>query len=1213
MLATCTATTDPVCNLDPSTTSYCNPWALGGSWGRTCYWAPYSGETLWCCHSFYCDTPCFSPPPPPTCDTTDPETATLASPANGSRLTSSNTVLLDWNSISGWGEVCEETERREYKLFVNEVLTATYDTSTTSHSFTGTWGSTYTWRVVTDNGPEDATSATWSFTIGASAPIVGRVFEDTDGNGVFSGSSEAWSYNPPPASGCANFLDNDIQIHSPVSDLTNRISTWGCNGGGAYYVTTPFTIPGPPSTVTDIRVAFVSPDPVIYPSSQINWSYQRCTTAESGGTCNPTPSQVGTNTNIAEIQISAVNGDFTNHLQWEVKKNRPPTATITAVPTSPSYSGHTEPGRPVFIFPVGSTQTFTANARETQVAGPWSLQVARRPFDPLTRISPTDAASFVVLGTNSACSGLNCTASYNDGSIQPGYFNYYPVARDDVSISSGIGHITNQCKGHPGVNSGAVTGWADCDPQWADGYQDEAVVFGDRVPTCGGITGPNYLYAYPLGQPYVYSESVGWFNMRASDLDNTEVKHRWTPNWSNVDGLYPTIDEIRIYAAGSLSDGLGPIMQVWTGNNNSGGDRGTLPTRQFSVNNVLPAYALYTVPGPLNNVSSIDIAFPNDANSNGDRNLYIQRIEVTYQVKPGVTSVKTLYPYTVSGNGSVYYDRGDKVEAPYNNNGTWFDGVDFTEVTQAGGSFSGVAAGNMAWSGTMSFPIPIRSSATGNNLSLNATPMGTFPYYDGADCSALAITNDTNPTYTVTGIAYTRDASLQCTNQGVSADRIENNGVHLRDMSGNPIPGLTATTDASGSYTISNVPVYYRPDASCANCGAKVCLDQTNPSLGVLVAACYQMEPPAAVNSSLWADSVLCSPIISTTPQITVGSTATVNLGFDYYQNEKWSTVLDGDVYAPGISFDIAPVPSTNFAPYFINKRIELGPNATIGGFAFVDSANVELGTTMTVDNLSEYGGYARSLGSADGRYDFKDKWISNFSLALPTHGRVVDGYDPRAGASGQYRFNSHNIYVYDRNGFMNWYSDPSVTSYRINGPDNIAVVYVKGDVAGGETLNLNRALRTNDINKIIVLVTNLPVIIDDIVDIDVGLLNDGKAIPNFNVNSLGSESAPNQLSEGYLDFVILSSDRIEFNTRYDPDVDPVMFDLPISVYGSLISKEAVVLNRDLWHVYNSDYPSEMVRYYPWLLPELMKIETQDSSIPSFTGLGVFDIQTVYE
>ncbi|NMB70339.1 hypothetical protein GYA27_04025 [candidate division WWE3 bacterium] len=1132
----------------------------------------------------------------------------MVSPANGSRLTSSNTVLLDWDPISGWGEVCEESANHQYKLYVNEVLTATYDTSTTSHSFTGTWGSTYTWRVVTDNGPEDATSPTWSFTFGAAAPVIGRVFEDIDGNGGYSGPTEAWSYNPPPAAGCASFLDNDIQMRSPAGNLTNRLAGWGCNGGGAYYYTTPFTIPGPPTTLTNVQIEFISPDPIIYPSSQVNWSYSRCTVA---GTCNATGPITGTNTNIANIQISAVNGDATNHLQWQVKKNRPPTATITAVPTSPLYSGHTMNsalGQPVSIFPVGSTQTLTATARETQASGPWRLQVARRPFDPITRISPTDAASFVVLGTNSACSGLTCTASYNDGSIQPGYFNYYPVSQDDVSVSSGVGHITNQCNGHPGVNSGVVTGWADCDPQWADGYQDEAVVFGDRVPTCGGITGPNYLYAYPLGQPYVYSESVGWFNMRASDLDKTEVKHRWTPNWSNTDGLYPTIRQIRIYAAATLSEGVGPVMQLWLGDNANGGVRGVSPTWQTTVSNVYPAYSAYTINGTFNNVSSIDIGFPNDQNLNGDRNLYIQRIEVTYDVRPGNTLVKTLYPYTVAGNGAVYYDRGDKVAAPYNNNGTWFDGVDFTEVTQAGGSFSGVAAGNMAWSGTMSFPIPIRSSATGNNLSLNATPMGTFPYYDGADCSALAITNDTNPTYTVTGTAYTRDASLQCNAQGVSPDRIENTGVQLRDMSGNPIPGLTSTTDASGNYTISNVPVFYRPDPFCPSCGARACLDQTDPDVGVLISACYQMEPPTAVNSSAWADSALCSPKISTTPQITVGSTATVNLGFDYYQNEKWSTVLDGDVYAPGISFDIAPVPGTNFAPYFINRRIDLGPSATIGGFTFVDDPVVDLGT-LTRANLSEYGGYARSLRNAAGTYDFKDKWISNFTLVLPTHSRVVDGYDPRLGFSGQYAFNSQNIYVYDRNGFMNWYSDPSITRYRINGPDNIAIIYVKGDVAGGETLNLNRAVRTTDINEMLVLVTNLPVIIDDTVDIDEGLLTGA----GFNVNSLGAESAPNQLSEGYLDFVILSSADIEFDSRYDDTVDPTIYDLPIALYGSLISKDSVSLNRDLWHIYNSDYPSEMVRYYPRLLPELLKIETQDPAIPSFTGLGVFDIQTVYE
>jgi len=138
-----------------------------------------------------------------------------------------------------------------------------------------------------------------------------------------------------------------------------------------------------------------------------------------------------------------------------------------------------------------------------------------------------------------------------------------------------------------------------------------------------------------------------------------------------------------------------------------------------------------------------------------------------------------------------------------------------------------------------------------------------------------------------------------------------------------------------------------------------------------------------------------------------------------------------------------------------------------------------------------------------------------------------------------------------------------------------------------------------------IVLVTNLPVEIDDQVDVPETVLQNG----TFTVNSTGQTG----LTDGYLDFVILSSNNIEFDSRYDDTVDPTVYDLPIVVYGSLIAKQSVILNRDLWHILNSDYPSEVVRYYTRLLPHLMDVDQRNNSLPSFTGLGIFDIQTVYE
>jgi len=1179
--------------------SQCRYSTGGTSCSSSCATSPATYSTN-CCPGVPTEPPCGDDPP---------AQPVLLSPPNGDVCIGSNTVVLDWRDVTDWGKNCDG-ETNTYRVYVNGVQQGgSIASGTSTYTFTGTWGNSYTWFVRASNGAESRDSPTWNFSLTSCARVVGRVWEDVNGNGVYDqgNTSETWSGSSVT---CSALRSDNITVFSPAggSDIFDK---WECNPN-AYYSTDYLRISGPPTTLQNTQLQLRTPDAGRWPASYVNWTFSRCTTLT---TCTPWDNRALLNTNVANIQISAVNGrDWTNHLHWQLVRNSPPTAQIVAnIGAEHTYTYPSSTAQTIYVVPANENVSFTVNAQDSRASRPWRVGAGRRPVDPATRATPTDAASYTVVGTYNGCLGTNCTASFNNAP-PVGYSIYYSQADDEVSVNdTGASNAWSRCTGHPQANGGTITDWADCDPVWGNLFQDEAVVFGDRRPICDGISGPTTLFAYPdpATYPYVYPESIGFFNMRAHDDDQNEIKHVWNPAWTNPSGLLPVIDRITIYAAGSLSNGVPPIMQLWIGDNTNGGNRGVSPVGQVSVNHLYnpssPTFNAYYFNGPFEDVSSIDIGFPNDASVNGDRNLYINRIVVEYQVRPGSTISRTLYPYSEANTGNVSYDRGAVMGAPYNNHPTWFDGIDTATVTQSGGSFNNVAAGTMAWSGTMSFPIPIRSSTTGGSLSLSATPTGTLPYYDGNACSSLAITVDEDPTYTVNGTIYLRNQSLVCSLQNISSnEKVTSTGVVLQDENGIPIPGLSTTTDAvTGAYTISGIPVHFRPDPFCPSCGAKVCIDQMDPDVGVYLAACSQMQPPASNLGSPWADAALCSGEISITPQITANSVATVNLGLDFYQNEKWSTVLDGDVYTPGITFDIAAVPGTNFSPYFINRRIDSGADRTIGGFTFIDDANADLGSPLDEDNLSEYGGYARGLRNAANTYDFKDKWLQSYVPVAPTHSHVTSS-DPRSG--GQYIFNSNQVYVYDLSQFNNWYGDTSINRYLITGPHDTAIVYVIGDPLT-ETLELDRSVPTDTETDILTIVTNLPVEIPDTLEVPETQLSGA----TYNVNSSSFGPLTNSLPSGYLDFVIISSSNIDFDSRYDDTVDPTVRDLPVMVYGSLISKSSVLLNRDLWHIYNSDYPSEMVRYYSRLVPEIMGAEYANQDVPSFTGFGVFDIQTVYE
>lgn len=111
------------------------------------------------------------PSPTPTPVNSPPSAPTLSSPADGSTCQNTS-ITLYWNGVSSWG-LCRPTQNNHYLVYLGNsgfnVLNGASTTST-SYSVNLSPGTTYWWRVETDNGCLRNASSIWSFTTKPNPP-----------------------------------------------------------------------------------------------------------------------------------------------------------------------------------------------------------------------------------------------------------------------------------------------------------------------------------------------------------------------------------------------------------------------------------------------------------------------------------------------------------------------------------------------------------------------------------------------------------------------------------------------------------------------------------------------------------------------------------------------------------------------------------------------------------------------------------------------------------------------------------------------------------------------------------------------------------------------------------------------------------------------------------------------------------------------------------
>jgi hypothetical protein len=273
------------------------------------------------------------------CFPTPPDTPVLLSPTNGA--ITNPTVTLQWSPIANWGENCGATGKFLYYVVVNGVVIDLLPGTKTSFDFVGENGTTYNWRIIADNGLLKTTSGAWNFTVTGTPPpfgsarIVGRVWEDTNGDNSYGYTSELWTFEDYyKASECASYPNvfgpqNIMDVDTGGSSIfVGR----GCNDGPPqeFYYTQYFDFPLGAST-QNLSVFFKPPND--YACEDVTWDFRRCNVSGTG--CPSPPGQenyyvenqpCANNCDNgkceAQIPIGYANGpDWTNHLWWRIRKD----------------------------------------------------------------------------------------------------------------------------------------------------------------------------------------------------------------------------------------------------------------------------------------------------------------------------------------------------------------------------------------------------------------------------------------------------------------------------------------------------------------------------------------------------------------------------------------------------------------------------------------------------------------------------------------------------------------------------------------------------------------------------------------------------------------------------------------------------------------------------------------------------------------------------
>jgi hypothetical protein len=376
--------------------------------------------------------------------------------------------------------------------------------------------------------------------------------------------------------------------------------------------------------------------------------------------------------------------------------------------------------------------------------------------------------------------------------------------------------------------------------------------------------------------------------------------------------------------------------------------------------------------------------------------------------------------------------------------------------------------------------------------------------------------------------------------------------VNIQAFSGATSLG-SGKTNASGQFTVSNLSRKIGTLKVCANYAPTgTCTTygiNTNCLAGATADGCVQVAAPAAGN-------------------------ATVLYQIEENKRQPWVVAVNGNVQANTVGGNLpcsSGSISGNFKPNLINFT-----DPTAQGYIFTRSTAGVLADNY-IESIATRGGWAINVNDTDAYLDklsFKapnsSSTVEITTASLPT--------DP-----GVYKISVANFNKITESG--------TPVTFNISSASKFALLYVEGDT--GEVV-VNAKISGAVAGNNLLIVTDLPVRITK----DVGELPQ-LASPTY---VLFSPTVNPDVQAG-----IISSHSITVEADSAAETDRA-----IMLQGPFVSLDKLFFNRDAGY-HNDEFPPQAVKYNPMYLYFLTNLERTHPLFKSYTGLGIYDIQWLYE
>jgi len=334
------------------------------------------------------------------------------------------------------------------------------------------------------------------------------------------------------------------------------------------------------------------------------------------------------------------------------------------------------------------------------------------------------------------------------------------------------------------------------------------------------------------------------------------------------------------------------------------------------------------------------------------------------------------------------------------------------------------------------------------------------------------------------------------------------------------------------------------------------------------------------------------------------GTTITLdNIGLQTIYKKGWVSSIDSDIFASGVHVEVPAGPTNNsnsgqtphgFAKTLINSSSNNGNSL---GFLLSHSnqtANPSLdgcpNNKIFENNFScneDYGGYSVNLFLRN--QDHKSKWLENFTFTPPiTSKDQMELFSGTITPGSVVVLNSgvYNVQADFINDVLDMFDSVGELKYRIDGPDNLIVLFIDDDIT------IPVKITTTDTERLLLVVNGSVTISEDV----------GTSI---------TPTTPMMTDNPHIMAGIIAKDSIITESQGTADEDS--FDKTIMFTAPLVSKSGLTFSRDLYHDNNATMPAESVKAFNKYLYLIASLErNKSSSYLYYTGVSTYDLDWEY-